>query len=77
MFKDDWVYIGHMLDMSKKALALSNALNQSAYDLDEKLRLALTHLVQVIGEADRLVSADFQDRIHRFHGGRSLVCDIV
>lgn len=62
MTRDDWVYVGHMLDMSRKALELSTGVQKSSYDQDEKLRLALTHLVQVIGEAARLVSEEFQDK---------------
>jgi uncharacterized protein with HEPN domain len=34
-------------------------LTRDAYDRDENLRLALTHLVQVIGEAARNVSRTF------------------
>lgn len=33
----------------------------SAYDQDETLRLALTHLVQTVGEAARRVSREFCD----------------
>ena len=32
------------------------------YDADENLRLALTHLIQIIGEAGRQVSREFSDR---------------
>ena len=32
------------------------------YDRDSALRLALTHLIQVIGEAARRVSVQFRDR---------------
>jgi hypothetical protein len=41
MPKDDWVYIGHMLDMSRKAAALTEGISRSDYDQDEALRLAL------------------------------------
>ena len=34
----------------------------SPRDADENLRLALTHLVQIIGEAGRQVSREFSDR---------------
>lgn len=43
----DRVYVGHMLDMARKAVGKN-----------ENLRLALIHLVQVIGEAARQVSAE-------------------
>jgi uncharacterized protein with HEPN domain len=51
MPKDNWLYAGHMLDMSRKALELTAYKSKADYDQDETLRLALTHLVQVIGEA--------------------------
>ena len=45
----DLVYVGHMLDMARKAVDKTTGLTRDAYDRDENLRLALTHLVQVIG----------------------------
>jgi len=60
MQKDDFVYIGHMLDLARKAVSRVAGLDRAAYDADENLRLALTHLVQTIGEAARRVSAQTQ-----------------
>lgn len=68
----DLVYVGHMLDMARKAVAKTAGSSRDAYDQDENLRLALTHLVQVIGEAARHVSREFtdahpeMDRDHRY-----------
>lgn len=61
MQKYDLVYVGHMLEMSEKALALVGDKDRAAYDEDEVLRLALTHLVQTVGEAARHVSREFCD----------------
>lgn len=61
MYKDEWVYIGHMLDMSKKALELSEGIDRNEFVQDEALRLALTHLIQVIGEAAQRVTPSFQE----------------
>jgi uncharacterized protein with HEPN domain len=55
----DLVYVGHMLDMARKAVAKVRDLPRETYDADENLRLALIHLIQVIGEAARQVSRDF------------------
>ena len=55
----DLVYVGHMLDMAKKAVSKTTGLSREAYDADENLRLALIHLVQVIGEAGRRVTREF------------------
>jgi uncharacterized protein with HEPN domain len=61
MPKNDWVYVGHMLDLSQKGLQLSAGKTRKEYDSDESLRLALTHLVQVIGEAAQHVSDEFKE----------------
>src|SRR5712671_2761291 len=58
----DVVYVGHMLDMAKKAVSKTHRLSRGGYDADENLRLALMHLIQVIGEAGRHVSREFSDR---------------
>lgn len=50
-----------MLDMARKAVSKSEGLSREAYDADENLRLALIHLIQVIGEAARQVSSEFSD----------------
>src|SRR5512141_3511979 len=55
----DLVYVGHMLDMTQKAIDKTARLWREDFDRDENLRLALTHLVQVIGEAARHVSREF------------------
>ena len=60
MAHDDLIYAGQMLDMARKAQQLVAGKDRAAYDADEVLRLALTHLVQVIGEAARHVSSEFQ-----------------
>lgn len=49
-----------MLDMGRKAIAKTQGVSESVYEDDENLRLALTHLVQVIGEAARRVSPEGQ-----------------
>lgn len=59
MLPRDLVYVGHMLDMARKAVAKVRDLPRETYNADENLRLALIHLVQVIGEAARQVSREF------------------
>ena len=61
MPKDDSLYVGHMLDMAQKALSLIEGKDRTTYDQDEVLRLALAHLIQVIGEAARHISQDLRD----------------
>ena len=59
MSQRDLVYVGHMLDMARKAVTKTQGVSREAYDADENLRLALIHLIQVIGEAARQVSDQF------------------
>jgi len=61
MRKDDLVYVGHMLDTARKVARKVRGLSRQQFDDDENLRLALTHLLQVIGEAAARVSGSFCD----------------
>ncbi|HEX2908778.1 MAG TPA: DUF86 domain-containing protein [Phototrophicaceae bacterium] len=60
MNKDDLVYIGHMLDTATKACSFVEGIEREDYDEDEQLRIALAHLLQIIGEAARRVSESFR-----------------
>ena len=62
MRKDDGVYLGHMLDMARKAAARAAGKTREEYDADEDLRLVIAHLVQTIGEAAARVSQPTRDR---------------
>jgi uncharacterized protein with HEPN domain len=55
----DLVYVGHMLDMARKAVSKTQSISRETYDADENLRLALIHLIQTVGEAARQVSREF------------------
>jgi uncharacterized protein with HEPN domain len=65
MPKDDTVYVGHMLDTARKARLLIEGKSRKDFDADEVLRLALTHLLQTIGESARRVSQDFRTANHQ------------
>jgi uncharacterized protein with HEPN domain len=49
-----------MLDTANKAIEFVQGLTREDFDNNELLRLSLTHLLQVIGEAARRVSPDFR-----------------
>lgn len=49
-----------MLDTARKARLLIENKSRSDFDADEVLRLALTYLLQTIGESARRVSQDFR-----------------
>lgn len=59
MSKDDQVYVGHMLDTARKVMEKVQGISREQFEKDENLRLALTHLIQVIGEAAARVSHQF------------------
>ncbi len=59
MPKDSAVYVGHMLDTCEKIIGKLDGKSHDDYERDENLRLALAHLVQVVGEAARRVDAAF------------------
>ena len=59
--RDDQVYVGHMIDTANKAINFVEGLNREDFDNNEQLRLAITHLLQIIGEAARRVSLEFRD----------------
>ena len=59
--KNERVYVQHMIDNSNKAIDFIKNIDREDFDNDEKLRLALTHLLQIIGEAARRISPEFRD----------------
>lgn len=60
MLKDDLVFVKHMLDMAGQARQLVEGKTRADYDRDLALKLALSHLVQTIGEAARRTSPAMQ-----------------
>jgi uncharacterized protein with HEPN domain len=57
----DELYLGQMLDFSRKALAFIEGKSREEYDNDEILRIALAHLLQTVGEAARRISDSFRE----------------
>jgi uncharacterized protein with HEPN domain len=60
MKKDDTVYVGLMMEMADDAVARLGSRDFEALKADENLSLALTHLIQILGEAVRRVSAEYR-----------------
>ena len=57
MQHDDRIYLEHMLDVAARAHTKVAGRSLEEWESDEDLRLAVTHLVQTLGEAARRVSA--------------------
>jgi len=55
--RDDLSF-GHMLDNARRAIAIAADADRARFEDEEMLRLALTHLVQIVGESARKVSPE-------------------
>ena len=58
--RDPKVRLLHMRDYAQKAVAMVEGQTRASLDSDEKLRLALTHLVELVGEAAGHVPTEIQ-----------------
>ena len=58
--RDPKVRLLHMRDYARKAVSMVKGQTRNDLDSDEKLRLALTHLVELIGEAASKVAVEVQ-----------------
>jgi len=57
---DDSVRLRHMLDAARRAVEFVKGRTRAELDTDEQLTLALTRLLEVIGEAAKHVSEETQ-----------------
>jgi uncharacterized protein with HEPN domain len=60
MQHDDMVYAGTMLDTALRIRRRAANLTRGAFDAHEDVQLALTHLIQVFGEAAMRTSPPFR-----------------
>jgi uncharacterized protein with HEPN domain len=60
MRRDDTVYVGHMMEMAEDAIGRLGARDFDLFKADDNLCLALTHLIQTIGESARRVSQEYR-----------------
>ena len=54
------VYLAHMLTYGRSVVDKVSEVNWEEFDRDDNLRLAVVHLIQIIGEAARYVSEETQ-----------------
>lgn len=59
MSKSDFIYIEHIIDSGNKIITFLEDKTKEEFDSDEKLRLAVIHLLQIIGEAAGRISIEF------------------
>lgn len=60
--RDPRVRLLHMREYAQKAVAMAQGHTVADLESDEKLRLALTHLVELVGEAASQVPFDYQEQ---------------
>jgi uncharacterized protein with HEPN domain len=60
---DDKVRLGHMLDAARQAIAFVQGRVRSDLDRDLQLALALTRIVEIIGEAAKNVQTETRARM--------------
>src|SRR3954470_22756156 len=60
--RDDRVRLQHMLDASRQAVAFVHGRRRGDLDSDPQLTLALTRLVEIVGEAAKNVSDEERQR---------------
>lgn len=58
--RSEILYLGNMLDSARSANMKVSSVTRAQFDADENLQLALTFLLQIIGEAARHVSEETQ-----------------
>jgi uncharacterized protein with HEPN domain len=58
MRPDDRTRLAHLVDAAAKAVAYAESRTRSDLDNDELLKLALTKLVEIVGEAAKHVSSE-------------------
>ena len=59
---DDRVRLRHMLDHAEEAAEMARARSRKDLETDRQFCLALTHLVEIIGEAAAHISAEGQQQ---------------
>jgi uncharacterized protein with HEPN domain len=58
---DDDVRLRHLIDAAETAIRFTSARHRADLDTDEMLTLALTKLVEIVGEAAKQVSAETRE----------------
>ena len=60
--KEDIIRVRHMLDFALKAVQFTKGKSRTDLDSNELLAMATIHLIEVIGEASRTISAELRSQ---------------
>ncbi len=73
---DDEVRLRHLVDAAETAIRFASDRSRADLDTDEMLALALTKLVEIVGEAAKQVSGETKDAHPEIPGRRQPGCGI-
>lgn len=62
---DDGVRLRHMLDAARQAISFVQGRTRADLDRDAQLALALTRLVEIVGEASKNVTSETKENLPR------------
>ena len=63
MDKDESIYLQHMVETAREVEDFARGVTRDEFDANRGLQIILSHLLQIIGEAARLVSPALRSRI--------------
>jgi uncharacterized protein with HEPN domain len=72
--RDPLVRLKHMLEYAREAVKMAKGKDAEHLDQDRKLALALTHLVELVGEAASQVHKESEESIPMFRGRKLSAC---
>lgn len=72
MYEDDKIRLRHILDAASEAVSFTEGQYRKNLDTDRKLNLSLVRLLEIIGEAARGITNEFQ-RYHPELAWKSMV----
>ena len=62
MLKSDEILLGHLFDAANRAAGKVVGKTREEFYADDTLHLAVTHLIQIVGEASTKISKEFQQQ---------------
>jgi uncharacterized protein with HEPN domain len=68
MNEQDNIRLSHMLDAAREVIQFAEGRSKTDLKRDRMFALAVVKDIEIIGEAASRISAEAQERIHRFPG---------
>lgn len=61
MHKDEWIYVGHILECAQNILQFTESTTENIFMTDKKTQSAVIREFEVIGEASKRISENFRN----------------